>query len=328
MPNATPSPDGNYNASKLVEGSSTGLHAVYQQAPYVPTVSSGITYTASAFVKRGERDQVALVFFAESAPSIFDLTNGTVDSQGPDYRSSIQTLANGWYRIQSTINKTQTSGNVAIASATGGSIYYTGNGTNGIYIYGFQLEQGGFATSYIPNTTTANTRGADILTVSSIEFLRRYNQRENSVLVDATLDYNPSTLVDNNRRSTIVSFNDGTASNRVSILAETQSATALRSANLVIVNAGAVQSNANIVLGNLSVVVDNNRLASYFQSGTLATAANGTGTTTAVAGTVNSSINAMTIGSGPGTNYINGTIAKIQVWPALVTGSQLSTLTK
>jgi hypothetical protein len=325
---ATSSPDGNYYASKLIEGSSTGLHAVYQQSPYVPTVSSGTTYTASAFVKRAERDQVALVFFAESSPSIFDLTNGTVDFQGPDYRSSIQTLANGWYRIQSTINKTQTSGNVAIASATGGSIYYTGNGTNGVYIYGFQLEEGGFATSYIPTTTIANTRSADSVTVSSIEFLRRYNQRENSVLVDATLDYNPSTLVDNNRRSTIVSFNDGTASNRVSILSETQSATASRSSNLVIVTAGTTVSNANIILGNLSAVVDNNRLASYFQSGALATAANGIGTTTAVAGNISSSINAMSIGSGPGTNHINGTIAKIQVWPALVTGSQLSSLTK
>jgi predicted nucleic acid-binding Zn-ribbon protein len=325
---ATSSPDGNYNAFKLVENSSTGLHAVYQQAPYVPTISSGTTYTASAFVKRGERDQVALVFFAESNPAIFDLTNGTIDFQGPDYRSSMQTLANGWYRIQSTINKTNTSGNVAIASATGGSVYYPGNGTNGVYIYGFQVEEGGFATSYIPTTTIANTRSGDSLTVSSIEFLRRYNQRENSVLVDATLDYDPSTLVDNNRRSTIVSFNDGTASNRIAILAETRSATATRTANLIIVKAGAVESNARITLGNLTAVIDNNRLASYFQSGTLATAANGTGTTTAVAGNVSSSINTMSIGSGPGTNSINGTIAKIQVWPALVTGSQLSTLTQ
>jgi hypothetical protein len=325
---ATPSPDGTYNASKLVEDSSTGLHAVYQQAPYVPSISSGTTYTASAFVKRGERDQVALVFFAESNPAIFDLTNGTIDFQGPDYRSSIQTLANGWYRIQSTVSKTNTSGNVAIASAAGGSVYYAGNGTNGLYIYGLQIEEGGFATSYIPTTTIANTRGADNLTVSSIEFLRRYNQQENSVLVDATLDYDPSTLVDNNRRSTIVSFNDGTANNRIAVLAETRSATAERTANLIIVKAGAVQSNANIILGNLTTVVNNNRLAAYYQSGTLATAANGTGTTTATAGNVSSSINAMTIGSGPGTNFINGTIAKIQVWPALVTGSQLSTLTK
>jgi hypothetical protein len=325
---ATSSPDGNYNAFKLVEGSSTGLHAVYQQAPYVPTISAGTTYTASAFVKRGERDQVSLVFFAESNPAIFDLTNGTIDFQGPDYRSSMQTLANGWYRIQSTINKTNTSGNVAIASASGGSVYYTGNGTNGVYIYGFQVEEGGFATSYIPTTTIANTRSSESLTVSSIEFLRRYNQVENSVLVDATLDYNPSTLVDNNRRSTIVSFNDGTASNRIAILAETKSATAERTANLIIVKAGTVESNANITLGNLTTVVNNNRLASYFQSGTLATAANGTGTTTAVAGNVSSSINTMNIGSGPGTNFINGTIAKIQVWPALVTGSQLSTLTQ
>jgi predicted nucleic acid-binding Zn-ribbon protein len=325
---ATSSPDGSYNAFKLIEDGNTGLHAVYQQAPYVPSVSSGTTYTASAFVKRGERDQVALVFFAESNPAVFDLTNGTIDFQGPDYRSSMQTLANGWYRIQSTVSKNNTSGNVAIASAAGGSVYYTGNGTNGLYIYGLQVEEGGFATSYIPTTTIANTRGADNLTVSSIEFLRRYNQQENSVLVDATLDYDPSTLVNNNRRSTIVSFNDGTASNRIAVLAETRSATAERTANLIIVKAGTVESNANIILGNLTTVVNNNRLAAYYQSGTLATAANGVGTTTAVAGNVSSSINAMTIGSGPGTNFINGTIAKIQVWPALVTGSQLSTLTK
>ena len=325
---ATSSPDGTYSAFKLVEDSSTGLHAVHQQAPYVPTFSSGTTYTASAFVKRGERDQVALVFFAESNPAIFDLTNGTIDFQGPDYRSSMQTLANGWYRIQSTVNKTNTSGNVAIASATGGSVYYTGNGTNGVYVYGFQVEEGGFATSYIPTTTIANTRGADNLTVSSIEFLRRYNQQENSVLVDATLDYTPSTLVDNNRRSTIVSFNDGTASNRIAMLAEVRSATATRTANLIIVKSGTVESNALIISGNLNAVDDNNRLAAYYQSGTLATAANGIGATTAIAGNVSSSINTMSIGSGPGTAYINGTIAKIQVWPALVTGSQLSTLTK
>jgi hypothetical protein len=150
----------------------------------------------------------------------------------------------------------------------------------------------------------------------------------NSVMVDATLDYTPSTLVDNNRRSTIVSFNDGTANNRIVVLTETKSATATRTANLVIVTGGIVESNANITLGNLNVVENNNRLAAYFQSGTLATAASGTGTTTATAGNLSLAINAISIGSGPGSNYINGTIAKIQVWPALVTGSQLSTLTQ
>jgi hypothetical protein len=237
-------------------------------------------------------------------------------------------LANGWYRIQSTVEKTNTTGNVAIASATGGSVYYTGNGTNGVYVYGLQLEAGGFATSYIPNTTVANTRSADNLTVASTDVARRYHQRENSVMVDATLDYTPSTLVDNNRRSTIVSFNDGTANNRIVVLTETKSATATRTANLVIVTGGIVESNANITLGNLNVVENNNRLAAYFQSGTLATAASGTGTTTATAGNLSLAINAISIGSGPGSNYINGTIAKIQVWPALVTGSNLSTLTQ
>jgi predicted nucleic acid-binding Zn-ribbon protein len=325
---ATTSPDGAYNAYKIIEDSSTGFHGTYQQGGYLPSLTSGATYTASAFAKRGERDQVALVFFGEGTPTVFDLTNGVVDSEGPGYRSSIQTLANGWYRIQSTVNKNNTSGNVAVALATGGSIYYAGGGTSGAYVYGLQIEEGEFATSYIPTTTIANTRGADNLTITNTETVRRYNTRENSVLVDATLDHRPTTLSLNNERSTFISFNDGTAINRVSVLAETKSASSFRAANLVIVTAGTVESNATIIGGNLIAVDDNNRVAAYFQSGTLATAANGIGTTTGVAGNVSVAINTINIGYGPGSNYINGTIAKIQVWPALVTGSQLSTLTK
>jgi hypothetical protein len=35
--------------------------------------------------------------------------------------------------------------------------------TDAVYIYGMQLETGAYATSYIPNATTANTRGAEVL---------------------------------------------------------------------------------------------------------------------------------------------------------------------
>jgi hypothetical protein len=42
-------------------------------------------------------------------------------------------------------------------------VSYTGNGTDGVYIYGAMLEQGSYPTSYIPNFGTAlgATRSAE-----------------------------------------------------------------------------------------------------------------------------------------------------------------------
>ena len=198
---------------------------------YQPSGLLNQTVTVSAHVKRGELDQCALNIQGEGAVSYFDLTNGVVAQEGAGYSSSIETLANGWYRIQSTVsNKTTNFGNVSIMTAKTSQVTYSGTG-QGIYVYGLQLEVGAFATSYIHNTTTANARGTDTLTLTSSEFQRRYDATGMSFMMDSKLTYRPTTKT-NNQKSALLSFSDGTINNRISVLSDTRSASAERYAKI------------------------------------------------------------------------------------------------
>ena len=299
---ATTSPTGKYDAFKLTDDTSGDTHYLAIQAAYQPTLTQSATYTASAFVKAAEKNQVALVFGQSGNVSVFDLSHGNVYLEGADYASSITTLANGWYRIQSTVVKTNTSGNVVLALADGGATLYTGTGTQGVYVYGFQLEQGEFATSYIHNTTIANTRGQDTLTLESNEFAKKYNPYKNTVFVDATLGFRPHRYVNNFRRSTLVSFNDTTVNNRVSIVTEDIPSPVSRTANLVIYTQNAIQTNISVssaALGSANITSPS-KLAVYFAAGAIGRAYNGVANVYASSGNLSSAISTIQIGAGTG----------------------------
>ncbi len=328
--NATTSPDGTYNAFKIDGDPTSGIHGIYQDGAYQPSLSIGQEVTASAMVKAAELDQATIIFQNEGTPSIFDLTNGNVDVEGTSYRSSIQTLANGWYRISSTVTKTNTSGNIILALADSGTESFAGNIGQGIYAYGLQLESGDFSTSYIPTTTIANTRSADSLTLNSYDFARLYNATASTVFVDATLDYRPTSAVNNNRRSTYISFSDGTVNNRISIVAENKNAPVDRTANLVIYTSGVLQTNisvvsANVATANLNTGTD--KMAVYFKNNLIGRAINGNANVYVTTGNISSSISQIEFGNGPGTNALNGTISKIMIYSDIVDGGDLRTLT-
>lgn len=166
---ATTSPDGTYNAFKLVDNTSLARHTLY----FVRTNASPETVTVSAFVKAAERSQVNLGF-ANDVPSAsptqcfatFDLNSGTVlnpPAASGDYTSvssGIYSIGNGWYRVYVTVTKAVSVNNnnyVFFDVVSSGLQTYVGTGINGIYIYGAQLEIGNRATGYIPTVaTTAN----------------------------------------------------------------------------------------------------------------------------------------------------------------------------
>ena len=172
--NATNSPSGNLTADKLIEGTLNGFHYVNRNI-----TNSNSLFTFSVFAKKSERNFLYLQAFATipnnfayTPSAYFDLNNGTVGTVNTA-TASIQDYGNGWYRC--TLNCTsifpQTSASVGMYIMTATSNLnssYLGNGTSGIFIWGAQAEIGSYATSYIPTTTAAVPRAAELISRNNI----------------------------------------------------------------------------------------------------------------------------------------------------------------
>jgi hypothetical protein len=136
--NDTTSPDGTQNADKVVENTANSSHGCYQGA----TVTNGIPYTWSGFIKAGERTKVRLYAESSSAPYVsFNLSDGTITNTSGSITGSIENFGNGWYRCIATTTTTGTTAYFNInALDASGNISYTGDGTSGFYIWGAQIE--------------------------------------------------------------------------------------------------------------------------------------------------------------------------------------------
>jgi hypothetical protein len=328
VPEETTAPTGAFDAFKLVESGTNDIHSIATyNATYLPTLTTTVVYTASVMAKAAGRNQLSLVFFGEGNHPIFDLLLGTVTYEPAGTIGTIETMGNGWYRCSTTITKiNNSSGIVSIILVNGSATTYTGDGTSGAYIFGAQLEQGTFSTSYIPNTFGANTRGLDNLTFSSTQFAQNFDQYRGTVMVDARLNYRPSSKLNQQQRSTLVSFNDGTDSNRLSIVTESLNSPVSRGANLVVYTSGVFQNNLIIATGNLTAT-GGSKIAAFYQNGLLQAAFDGNTSAQITSGNIPSNFNTMTVGSGPGTPALNGTIRKLQYYPEISTANEIAYLT-
>jgi hypothetical protein len=168
--NSAVSPDGTTNAIKLTEDTTTNFHSIY--LPTSITVTSGQTYSRSVYLKQSGRMWASLVITdnAITSRAWFDLQNGVVGTVNIGLTAQITNVGNGWYRCTITKTAVLTSfSSLAIEMAiSNGVSSYLGNGTSGVFIFGAQLEKGAYPTSYIPTTTTALTRNADLITRNNI----------------------------------------------------------------------------------------------------------------------------------------------------------------
>jgi len=204
------SPTGDVNASLVVENTATNSHGI-RKATIISTNASAADYTISVFAKKKERQFVQFQFYADSTQynsSLFNLNDGTTTGDSSTHK--IEDYGNGWYRCSFTDSITQSTGSYNFAAAYMSqslTSYYAGDGTSGIYMFGFQLEQQSYPTSYIPTNGATNTRLQDIA-----------NNSGNSSLISSTegVLYAEVSNVSKEDVSNIA-LTDGTNSQRVQI---------------------------------------------------------------------------------------------------------------
>jgi len=216
------SPDGTANAFKLVEDTSSGNHKILPTS----TISgvAGSYYSFSVYVKKKGSTRHIYWMCQRSGDAIyahFDMNSYSVSQvasagTGSNASASITSVGNDWYRISlsgivSTI-ASLTFYNQFYLSDTVGSGFtpqsYTGDGTSGFYLWGWQVEQGSYPTSYIPTSGSATTRSAE--TANNSGDASTFNSSEGVLMVEV------SALADDNtdRKIGIV---QGSTQNQVSI---------------------------------------------------------------------------------------------------------------
>jgi hypothetical protein len=154
-------PFGGTNSTKIVAPTGSGLKLIGPAT--IPSVSSGTTVTASLYVKNAGGRYV--IFYLNDSTSRMlrvDLQTGTITSNTAD-SGTIEALDDDWYRISFTRTLDTNLGGVFVSpSLDGQNVSFAGNGTDGLYIFGAQLNTNSLK-DYQKTSGTAKTADVHVV---------------------------------------------------------------------------------------------------------------------------------------------------------------------
>jgi hypothetical protein len=321
--NQTTSPDGTQNADKLTDDSVNNFHIVY---PNTLSITAS-RITASVYLKNNDIQFCAFQLATSIGGTydtrftfIADLVNGTItdtEQNGtPNATYSIQSVGNGWYRLNLTCDH---SGG-QVASVVGGSNsgtpssfaaalpVYSGTGKS-LFLWGMQIENSSYPTSYINTTSASATRVADACFKTGISSL--IGQTEGTLFVDVA-EESP------NEDGRYMFISDASFTNRIVIYQASGSINVYCSAG------GGFNLTYSPPAGRL-------KIAFIYKSNDYALWVNGVVRTATVVSAVPSGLNAMGISSNEGSigtpQPLDTSVNQAILFPTRLTNAELASLT-
>jgi hypothetical protein len=324
--NAVVAPDGTLTGNKIVANTDNNTHfAVSRTTAGSTTNTNPITF--SGYLKAGELTTGSFLIiegttYSRNSVVYFDLSAGTATTPSTangaaSASATITPVGNGWYRCTLTVTlggtDTRVEARVYPTNSTTTQTF-VGNNFDGIYAWGFQIEAGAFPTSYIPTTTTALTRNADVASMTETNFSSWFNASEGTVYAEGLS--NSSSI-----SATILAISDGSNNNRYQLGT---------GASNTVWNPFVVTSGTTVALLTQSVSFPpqtNAKIIMAYKTNDFSATTAGTSVTTDTSGNLPVVDRLLLGSSGSGTISWNSHIRRIAFYPQRLANAQLQALT-
>ena len=310
--NSVTSPDGTINADYLQENTANGTHII--RRTFALNASD---YTLSVFAKQGigSTRQVGLFFNELITGALFNLNDGSVAALVGSPVVKSEEIGNGWFKFSITVTSTAISVNCRIYLGKDGvwTGPWVGDGNSGVYIWGAQLEEQSYSTSYIPTSGQASgvTRNQDVCT----------NGGTGTGLINSTEGVLYAEIAANSNDLTyrIFSINDGSRNNRVYL----QYTNASNTLSAVVKSSNNTQANMALVLSDETNFI---KVGFKYKANDFALWVNGVEVATDTSGLSPIGLNNLAFNDGTSNNFFGKTKC-LAVWKEALTDTELQELT-
>lgn len=310
--NSVVSPKGDLTADKIIATSTSGVHSVRDSL-------SSVTgdYTQSVFVKKGEYKNVLFWDDTLSTGVGINLDDFSVFRTQGTFEYEIESFENDWYRV--SVTRAYSAEVPAPAfyiydnSATP-QLTFAGDDVGGIYLWGAQLEEQSYPTSYIPTSGATATRIAESCSKSGLE---NYINSSEGVLY-AEFETFPFDSTDR-----FISLSDGSLNNRVIFYLNKGADNLFTSQVIVGGVAQAIMSDSSFTLTQF------NKVALKYKENDFALWVNGVEVATDSSGSTFSSgtLTRLAFDRGTDVERFVGKVKDLRVYDVALSDSELQTLT-
>ena len=274
------SPDGTLNAARYLGTGASGLGDKF--------TLSATEHTISFYVKSNTGQNQHCRIIGDSSQISADLL-----------------VTTEWQRIEFTFTAS------GLANKTNGIFRDSNNNDIDILIWGAQLEQGSYATSYIPTSGSAVIRSADICNGSGTA--DDFNDSEGVLFANIA-------ALNDDQTFRMVSVSDGTQSNRVR-LSYTSTSNQIQAR---VVDSGTTEANLIEILNDITLYT---KAALKYKQNDCAFWINGFKVATDTSATMPSGLDTLNFDGGDGSSDFYGKSKEIRVYDTVLTDAELEALT-